>query len=133
LTVGGGLRAADGRHYGAVIAGSGLPPGTPPDAAYYDVHPRTTNSGLFAREEWRLVPALTATADLAWRHIGYHMRGDQFDGVRFDQAYDFVNPRLGVSWTAPHGVATFASWAHGRREPAFSELYNAEDFGSLPL
>jgi len=133
LTVGGELRAADGRHYGAVIEGSGLPPGTPPDAAYYDVHPRTMNAGVFAREEWRLAPALTTTADLAWRHIGYHMRGDAFDGVRFDQSYDFVNPRLGVSWTARPGLATFASWSHGRREPAFSELYNAEDFGSLPL
>src|SRR5262249_31922110 len=99
VTFGGELRWADGRHYGEVISGSGLPPGTARNAAYYDYRPRTLAAGLFAREEWRVRSALLATADLGWRHEGYAMRGDHFDGIRFDQSYDFANPRVGLTWS----------------------------------
>jgi len=133
LTVGGEIRAHDGRHFGEVISGSGLPPGTEPDHAYYDYHPRTLSAGLYAREEWQAAATLLVTADLAWRHQDYFMRGDQFDGIEFDQSYDFLNPRLGVTWTPRPSVTTFASWAYASREPAFRDLYDAEGAGSVPL
>ena len=89
VTVGGELRAHDGRHIGSVISGDGAPPGTEPDHVYYDYHPRTLSGGLFMRDEWTQNTALAWTLDLAWRHQGYFMRDDQFDGVKFDQSYDF--------------------------------------------
>jgi iron complex outermembrane receptor protein len=133
LTVGGELRAHDGRHVGSVIGGSGLPPATGPDHVYYDYHPRTFAAGLFAREEWRLRPRVTATADLAWRHQGYSMQGDQFDGVQFDQAYDFALPRLGVRWSMRDDAAMFLAVAQSHREPAFRDLYDGEGMGNVPL
>ncbi len=133
LTVGGELRAHDGRHFGELISGDGLPPGTAPGHAYYDYYPRTLAGGLFAREEWSLHPTLLATADLGWRHQGYQMRGDRFDGIRFDQTYDFATPRVGLTWTPRPNVTTFAAWSHARREPAFRDLYDAEGAGSVPL
>ena len=75
LTVGGELRAHDGRHQGEVVTGDGLPPGTAPGHAYYDYHPRTLSGSLFVREEWQPDPRLLLTADLAWRHQAYRMRG----------------------------------------------------------
>src|SRR5438093_1376287 len=86
-----GPRAHDGRHWGEVISGNGLPPGTEPDHTYYDYHPRTVAGGLFLREEWQLRPELLVTGDMAWRHQSYFMRGDRPDAlfhlfpVRFDQ------------------------------------------------
>jgi iron complex outermembrane receptor protein len=133
LTVGGELRFHDGRHVGTVISGDGLPPGTQPDHAYYDYHPRTLAAGLFAREEWDASRALRVTADLAWRHQGYDMRGDRFDGVAFRQKYDFALPRLGVSWTPAPAWNAYASAAIASREPAFRDLYDAEGAGSVPL
>jgi iron complex outermembrane receptor protein len=133
LTVGGELRAHDGRHWGEVLSGNGLPPGTPPDHAYYDYHPRTLAGGLFLREEWSLAPALTATGDLAWRHQSYWMRDDRFDGYRFDQPYDFALPRLGLTYTPSEALTAFASWSQTRREPAFRDLYDAEGVGSEPM
>ncbi|HYM82164.1 MAG TPA: TonB-dependent receptor [Candidatus Limnocylindria bacterium] len=133
LTVGGELRAHDGRHIGTVIAGSGLPPGTGPDHRFYDYHPRTLSAGLFLREEWELNSATRLTADLAWRHQDYAMRGDRFDGIRFDQPYDFALPRLGLSYTPRADLTLFAAWAQSRREPAFRDLYDAEGAGSVPL
>ena len=133
LTAGGEVRAADGRHYGNVQSGSGLPPNTPPEPAYYDVRPRTLSSGLFAREEFRVREDLIATADLAWRHTGYTMAGDHFDGIHFTQSYDFVNPRLGMTWSPRADADVFVSWSHAGREPAFRDLFDAEGVGSVPL
>jgi len=133
LTVGGELRFHDGRHVGTVIAGDPLPSGTPNPSPYYDYHPRTMAAGLYAREEWDLSSTLRATADLAWRHAGYQMRGDQFDGVAFDQAYDFGLPRAALSWQPSARWQAFASYAYGSREPAFRDLYDAEGPGAVPL
>lgn len=133
LTVGGEVRWHDGRHVGSLLSGDGLPPGTAPGHVYYDYRPRTLATGLFAREAWNAAERLLVTADLAWRHQGYAMRGDRFDGIRFDQPYDFALPRLGLTWTPRAGLTTFASWAWASREPAFRDLYDAEGAGSVPL
>ena len=133
LTLGGELRFHDGHHVGTVISGDGLPPGTPPDAPYYDYHPRTLAAGLFAREAWDARADVRVTADLAWRHQGYQMRDDRLDGIRFDQAYDFALPRVGVDWKPSPRWTAFASWALGQREPAFRDLYDGEGAGNLPL
>jgi iron complex outermembrane receptor protein len=133
ITVGGEIRAHDGRHYGEVVSGSNLTPGTAPDYRYYDYHPRTLAGGLFVREEWEARTALLVTADLAWRHQSYFMRDDNFDGIQFDQKYDFALPRLGLTWMPRAEFQAYASWAQSRREPAFRDLYDAEGPGSVPL
>jgi outer membrane receptor protein involved in Fe transport len=61
------------------------------------------------------------------------MRGDQFDGIQFDQRYDFALPRIGATWTPRPSLSAFASWAYSSREPAFRDLYDAEGAGSVPL
>jgi iron complex outermembrane receptor protein len=133
LTVGGELRFADGRHGGEVLWASSAPPGAEPNHAYYDYHPRTRAAGVFVREEWNPRGDLLVTADLAWRHQSYRMRGDRFDGIRFDQPYHFALPRLGLTWSPRPAWSAFASIAHARREPAFRDLYDAEGVGSVPL
>jgi iron complex outermembrane receptor protein len=133
FTVGGELRFHDGHHVGTVISGSGLPPGTEPGVAYYDFHPRTVAAGVFGREEWDVTRALRVTADLAWRHEGYQMRDDRFDGVAFDQHYDFALPRLGLAWTASPALSAFASLSYASREPALSDLYEGESVGNSAL
>jgi iron complex outermembrane receptor protein len=133
LTLGGELRFHDGHHVGSVLSGTALTPGTEPGWRYYDYHPRTLSAGLFAREAFDATPDVRVTADLAWRHQDYAMRGDRFDGVRFDQSYDFALPRLGLRWTPASRWTAFAAWALGSREPAFRDLYDAEGAGSVPL
>ncbi len=133
LTAGGELRFHDGHHYGEVKSGSDLPPGTPPDFKYYDYHPRTMESGAFARLEWTPTAKLGALADVAYRHVSYSMRDDHFDAIRFEQRYDFVSPRLAAQWSFATDLRASASWAATRREPAFQDLYEGEDLGNTPL
>jgi iron complex outermembrane receptor protein len=133
LTVGGELRFHDGHHVGTVIAGDPLPPGTPNPSGYYDYHPRTMAAGLYAREEWDLSQALRLTGDLAWRHTGYAMRDDHFDGIAFDQHYDLGVPRVALAWQPTKAWQAFASYSYASREPAFRDLYDGEGVGSVPL
>jgi iron complex outermembrane receptor protein len=133
LTIGGEIRAHDGHHYGEVISGSGLPPGTAPDLRYYDYHPRTLAAGLFARAEWTAARGLTAVADFALRHQRYQMRDDRFDGIRFDQNYTFALPRFGLTWQGASGLQLYGSYARSRREPALRDLFDGEGAGSVPL
>jgi iron complex outermembrane recepter protein len=133
VTAGGELRFADSEHTGEVVSGNGLPPGTTGEHLYYDYHPRTLSAGVFARAEWDALAVLRVTADAAWRHQGYAMRDDRFDGIRFDQTYDFFNPRIGITWTPGTAWTGYASFARSSREPSFRDLYDAEGVGSVPL
>lgn len=133
LTFGGEIRHHDGHHWGDVIQGSGLPPGTPPDFTYYNFHPRTLSAAVFAREELWAREDWLVTADLGWRHQSYYMRDDRFDGIRFDQPYDFALPRLGVSYFPDSPWAGFLSWSRSSREPALRDLYDGEGIGNVPL
>jgi iron complex outermembrane receptor protein len=133
LTVGAELRFHDGRHVGSVLAADPMPPGTASPTPYYDYHPRTLAAALYLREEWDLSRSLRATADLAWRHAGYAMRGDRFDGVAFDQRYHFGLPRVALAWRPDERWQAFTSYAFASREPAFRDLYDAEGVGSVPL
>ena len=103
--------------------------------AYYDYHPRTLAAGAVrARGVGRCAPALRVTADLAWRHQGYAMRDDRFDGIAFDQRYDFALPRLALCLAARASAGRRSR--RGRcasREPAFRDLYDAEGAGTVPL
>ncbi len=138
IILGGELRAHDGRHWGEVLSGNGLPPGTQPTTSnpetfkYYDYHPRTLSGGVFMREEWSPVGGLMVTGDMAWRHQAYRMRGDQFDGIRFDQDYDFALPRVGLTYAPMPRMTAFASWSYSKREPSFRSLYDGES-GLPPL
>ena len=133
LTGGGELRFHDGRHYGEVKSGSALPPGTVPDTKFYDYHPRTMAAGVFGRLEWTPREKIGVLADLAYRHVGYSMRDDAFDGIRFEQRYDFLSPRLALEYRFSPALRASGSWAQTRREPAFRDLYDAEGSGSVPL
>lgn len=133
LTVGGEIRYHDGHHLGSVLAGDPIPPGTASPSPYYDFMGRTLAAGVYGREVWDAARTLRVTADLAWRHEGYRIADDRFDGVRFDQHYDFALPRLGFTWTPRPGASAYASYAYASREPALRDLYDGEGVGGVPL
>ena len=126
LIVGGEMRFHDGHHFGEVLGGDGLPPGTPNAHRYYDYHPRTFSGGLFLREEWRPAASLAVTGDLGWRHQDYFLRGDRFADNRFDQRYDFAVPRIGATWRPRENLSVFGSWSRAEREPRFVDLFKGE-------
>ena len=94
---------------------------------YYDSDATKFDASAFVKAAYQLTPQWSAYADVQYRHVGYETSGknDKFysDNGRWanqlldiDQNYDFLNPKLGLSWsTGPHHA--YASAAVSHREP----------------
>ena len=129
----GGLSAQkfQGNHFGyvtyvkdATLAARLLKNG---DYQYYDSDASKFDASAFVKAAYQLTDQWSAFADLQYRHVGYETSGinDNFysDNGRWinqqldiDETYNFLNPKLGLSWVSgPHHA--YASLAVSHREP----------------
>ena len=94
---------------------------------YYDSDATKFDASAFVKAAWQFAPQWSAFADVQYRFVGYETSGinDKFydDNGRWanqrldiDEQYNFLNPKLGLSWTTgPHHA--YASVAVSHREP----------------
>ena len=97
------------------------------DYQYYDSDASKLDASAFVKAAYQLTDQWSAFADLQYRHVGYETSGinDNFysDNGRWinqqldiDETYNFLNPKLGLSWVSgPHHA--YASLAVSHREP----------------
>ena len=94
---------------------------------YYDSDADKVDASAYIKASYRLTDEWLTFADVQYRHVGYKTDGinDKFfeDNGRWanqrldiDQTYDFLNPKVGISWTARSHHA-YASVAMSNREP----------------
>ncbi|HEX7078080.1 MAG TPA: TonB-dependent receptor, partial [Candidatus Eisenbacteria bacterium] len=133
LAFGGEWREHTGRHWGEMTWAAAPPPGTIPNAVFYDYTGRVNVLSGFAQEAYDLRPDLKVTGSLQWRHTRYAIGRDRYNGYDFHLDYSFLNPRLGVNWNVSDRWNAFASFAHTRTEPILSEIYRPDDPTSVPL
>ncbi len=95
---------------------------------YYDSDASKLDGSAYLKATYTFASNFKAFADLQYRHVGYKTTGinDKFysEGNRWynqnldiDETYDFLNPKLGLSWVkgASH---VYASAAMSHREPS---------------
>jgi len=120
LTVGGQAGKYDGQHYGIVTeAASGFPDGY----RWYNLDSRKTDANIYAKAEHRVGQALVLYGDVQYRRVDYTMNGFRNNpNLRPDVAYNFFNPKAGLSWTLRNSAASrqrvYASVARAQREPS---------------
>ena len=97
------------------------------DCKYYDSYARKLDGNVYVKAAYRLGQGWQAYADMQYRHVGYKTSGinDKFyeeasrwhnQELNIDENYDFLNPKVGVSWSqGPHHA--YASAAMSHREP----------------
>ncbi len=97
------------------------------DHKYYDSDATKFDASTFVKAAYQMSDQWSAFADVQYRHVGYETSGinDKFykeDGIYYnqrldiDEAYNFLNPKLGLSWSnGPHHA--YASVAMSHREP----------------
>ncbi len=97
------------------------------DYKYYDSDASKFDASAFIKAAYQLGEQWQAFADVQYRHVNYLTNGinDKFykqEGAYYnqrldiDEAYDFLNPKAGISWTTgPHHA--YASVAMSHREP----------------
>ena len=133
LTIGGEWREHTGRHWGELTWSQALPPGTPPNAVFYDYTGRVNVISTFAQESYSLRSDLQAIGSLQWRRTRYAIGDDRFNNYDFNLHYSFLSPRVGLNWNATERWNAFASYAHTQVEPILGEIYRADDPTSVPM
>lgn len=106
------------------------------DYKYYDSDASKFDASVFAKAIWHITNNFDAFGDVQYRHVDYVTSGinDKFydsmqnQKLNIDQSYNFVNPKVGLSFHQ-NGHNAYASYALGHREP---ERNNFTDNGKYP-
>lgn len=120
-TAGISLSAYDGSHFGNVSWVSLLGDVNLPE--WYRNEGVKFDHSVFVRAEYRILPEITAYADLQYRSIRLTMSGQDDDNIDigYNADWHFLNPRAGLTWQkGPH--RTYLSVAAGNREPGRTDL-----------
>ena len=117
---GGGWDRYDGEHYGIVTWAQ---TGFPNDYQYYYDIAHKTDWNVYAKWQHRFNQTWSSFADIQNRTIEYYINGfDDNPGLYVHKAFDFVNPKAGISFTGHHGWNGYLSVSMAAHEP------NRDDF-----
>ena len=120
IIAGGGGTRYLGDHYGKVIwtEKGGISNGH----RWYDLDASKSDLNFYVKWQQTLAGNLSLFADLQYRHVNYELNGFRNNpGLRSDNTWDFLNPKLGLGYKLPAGRA-YLSWAIANKEP------NRDDF-----
>ena len=115
-----------GDHFGEVIWGADLTPGTNIRDRYYFSDAKKTDFSLFAKTTFKVSENLSGYVDLQGRFVGYQTQGLTSDRIPIDvdANFNFFNPKLGFTYNINTYNNLYASFAVANREP------NRNDFES---
>jgi iron complex outermembrane receptor protein len=117
---GGGWSRYDGQHYGIVTWAQ---TGFPNDYQYYYDVAHKTDWNVYAKWEHRFNADWSSFLDIQNRTIEYYINGfDDNPTLYVHKAFDFFNPKAGISYTGRHGWNGFLSISEAGHEP------NRDDF-----
>jgi iron complex outermembrane receptor protein len=122
------LRYHDGRHFGETVWAESYPPGLAPDQRYYDYRLAKTTIQPFVQETWRFSERWSLLAGLTWTSHRYEMDEDQRKGREVSASFDYLLPRLGVTFSPDRHWSLYGNVSRGGREPAFRDIYDAQDY-----
>ncbi len=126
----------DGAHYGTVLGLERVADFEPVE--YYRNHTTKLDANIFAKVDWQICEGLNLFADLQYRHISHRIGGvnDNYDEVAgamqrldIDRRYDFVNPKLGISYSPSRNHTLYASFSVAQKEPTrnnFTDIREGE-------
>ncbi len=119
FSLGGAINRYDGDHFGRVMwvkQANALPM---PDYEYYRNRGDKLDYNVYAKATYRVLPALSAYADLQYRGIDYSIKGSDDkagDHVDIQKNWNFFNPKAGLHFQKDSHNA-FASFSVAHREP----------------
>jgi len=119
-SLGGGWNRYEGGHYGKIIWAQ-YPIGK--DYRYYDNDAFKRDLNVYWKGQYKITSAFRLFADLQYRTVQYNIDGfDKNPSLIQHNAYNFFNPKAGISYTLNDRQEVYASFAVGNKEP------NRDDF-----
>ena len=131
-------RHYSGDHFGEVSEASDslLSLQLPETYRYYDYRGEKQLTTLFAHILSRMSPKLTLVGDLQTQFIDWNLFQELIGhapGVDLSADWQFVNPRLGLSYAFTGGLNLFAGIGRAQKEPADAQIIEADDVWSTPI
>ncbi len=108
-----------GDHFGEVIWGSQLTPGTAIRDRYYFSDARKTDFSIFSKTTFDIGKKLAAYIDLQGRFLNYQTAGLTSDRIpiNIDASFNFFNPKVGFMYEIASDNRLYVSYARANREP----------------
>ena len=115
-----------GDHFGEVIWGADLTPGTNIRDRYYFSDAKKTDFSIFAKTTSEVSENLSGYVDLQGRFVGYQTQGLTSDRIPIDidANFNFFNPKLGFTYNINTYNNLYASFAVANREPNRNDFEN---------
>lgn len=115
---GGGTRYL-GNHYGKIVWAQ-YP--VPKDHRWYEHDASKDDINLYVKWQEKVAERIYLFGDIQYRGVRYRIDGFRDNpGLQVDQRWDFLNPKLGLTWIG-NGQRAYLSYAKAAKEP------NRDDF-----
>ncbi len=128
IVAGGEYRYHKGHHYGEVIWANLLPSNIKPDWRYYDYVVPKTSVTAYIHKLYKLTPELSLMGDLQVRYHNIKLINEKRYKVDLDRKYSFITPRAGANYNFTENINAFVNVSMAKREPAFKDIYNPQDY-----
>ena len=128
LIFGGSFSAYDGKHFGEVIWAQFASNSQIRDR-YYEGNSKKKDVSTFAKATYKLNDKISLYGDLQLRFVDYKTSGTNSNREVFviDEAYNFFNPKAGITYTLNARNNLYFSYARANREPSRSDFKNNID------
>jgi iron complex outermembrane receptor protein len=115
-----------GDHFGEVIWGSELTPGTNIRDRYYFSDATKNDFSIFSKATFDLTESLSAYIDLQGRFVSYQTQGLTSDRepIDVDANFSFFNPKAGFIYDLSEDNSLYLSYARANREPNRNDFEN---------
>lgn len=115
-----------GDHFGEVIWGSDLAPGTNIRDRYYFSDAKKTDFSIFSKATFDLSEKISAYIDLQGRFVNYETAGltSDRDPIEVDASFSFFNPKAGFIYKIADENSLYLSYARANREPNRNDFEN---------
>jgi iron complex outermembrane recepter protein len=120
LSVGGAYTRYKGLHYGKIIWSEVF---VPKDYKWYNLDAFKNDFSVYTKYQRRIAQRWELFADVQYRKINYTLNGFRNNPtLKFDNDFNFINPKVGISYADADGWLSFISYSIGNKEP------NRDDF-----
>lgn len=126
LTIGGAWNQYDGDHFGEIIWAQNASTSSIRDR-YYDNNGLKTDFNIFTKITLNVTDKLLLFGDIQYRNVAYNVSGVDNDQryLFVDKEYNFVNPKVGLTYLLNRNTQVYSSLAIASREPTRNDFIDA--------
>jgi iron complex outermembrane receptor protein len=132
--VGGDIRVYTADHYGQVRSVDQFE--IPGPQKYYNYVTAKKSISIYLHQLFELGTALNLMFDIKYTRHMYDFEQDSLGAFRnayqYQLGYRFLDPRMGLKYALNDRMSAFVNLSRAQREPADSDIYDADDPAAIP-